>query len=73
MNELRLTGIMYPPPEQFDKDHPRPLAHQCEEFVSSELDELVQQLVGLPLLVGHCDTELVGSVECAKKTAEVSN
>lgn len=70
MKELRLTGIMYPPPERFDEANPRTLLHQCEEFVSSELDGLIEQMVGLPLLVEHCDTELVGSVECAKKTAE---
>ena len=70
MKELRLTGVMYPPPEQFDKENPRSLRHECEEFIASELDALVEQLVGLPLLVEHRDTELVGSVECAKKTID---
>jgi hypothetical protein len=68
MKELRLTGIMYPPPVEFGIDNRRSLQHKCEEFVSSELDVLVQELTGLPLLVEHCDTELVGIVECARKT-----
>ena len=45
--------------------------HQCEEFGSSELDGLVEQLGGLPLLVEHCEAELVGLVECAKKTGHL--
>lgn len=69
MKELRLTGIMYPPPQQFDIANPRTLQHECEEFVSSELDALVEQMKGLPLLVEHCDTELVGTVERARKTS----
>ena len=68
MKELRLTGVMYPPPEEFDRGHRRTLKHECEEFVSSELDTLVNEMIGLPLLVEHCDTELVGTVECARKT-----
>jgi hypothetical protein len=69
MKQLRLTGVMYPPPQQFDDVNKRSLVHQCEEFVSAELDMLISQLVGLPLLVEHCETELVGKVEVARKTA----
>lgn len=61
--KLLLTGIMYPPAAGAEN-----LGENCEEFTVDEIDGVVASLAGLPVLVEHDSSRLVGVVKCARRT-----
>lgn len=54
---------MYPPAAGAET-----LGENCEEFTVDEIDGVVASLAGLPVLVEHDSSRLVGVVKCARRT-----
>jgi hypothetical protein len=70
MQQLTLTGILYPPPSHEVQTGrcEKGLGYQLEEFSPKELDMMVEDLKNLPVWVEHQEDKLVGTVISAKRT-----
>jgi phage head maturation protease len=64
---LCVEGILYPAPAS--KPLPTTVKNACEEFSPAELDQLVQDVVGIPVCIEHDTARIVGIVQKARKTA----
>jgi len=64
---IEVEGILYPPTKRTQTHET--VRHACEEFEQTELDDLVREVVDIPVCVEHDATQVVGRVKCARRTA----
>ena len=67
MGRLVVEGILYPP--QPTGSIPSTVRHACEEFTRCELDQLIADVVGIPVCIEHDTSRIVGTVSKAHRTA----
>lgn len=65
---LKLVGVIYPPvAQQVGRSGQLTVADECEEFTEVEINKLVSDLPGIPVLFEHDESKLVGRVTAARR------
>jgi hypothetical protein len=67
MHTLRVEGILYPP--QPSRPAPSTVRNACEEYGGDEIEQLLLDVVGIPVCIEHNTRRVVGVVNKAARTA----